>query len=786
VNGNFSESNLQILYLNLIYVQLIIKLNMKKQLLTSRLLLLTGIAFSSIQAVYGAQNKGYTVEFNQTRSSEMQLGFKLNTISISEVTINGTIYSKLNFEGSVNSSKKGYAELPILTSAVQLPSTKNVSVEAIPGNYTEYQLKYPLLPSRGTIYRNQNPALIPYVIDPNSVVDAWYPGNFAEATEPFIYRDVRGTTVSANAIQYNAAKKIVRVYGALTVKMTENNTPAINALETKTRGISSDMAPIYSAMFVNFNRAAFPNEIAAEHGDILIVRTARDAAAIKPYVNWKKQMGYNVFEKEVAVGTNVKSTIATEYSSNKKILYVLLVGDWEDIQCDKGSLSGNSAAPFDPMLGCVVGTDSYMDIYIGRFSAASSADVTAQVSKTISYEKNPSGTWYKTALHIASAEGAGQGDDGEADIAHEDNIWTGKLSKFTYTTKKTAYDPGASASTVSAAVNAGLSVINYTGHGSETAFVTTGFSNSDVGALTNEGKYPFIFSVACVNGSFNAKTCFAEAWLRKANGGAVATIMSTINQPWQPPMRGQDYMNDLLVGGHTYSGSEKGTKTDHGKTHFGAITANALVLMYAESAQQEDLETIKTWTVFGDPSVQVRTDEPKALVASKTDVPVTSFTTNVSVNGSPFANALVSIWDGTNQPFSALTDASGNVTIPHTLAKGTNVTLTITGFNLIPHIEQVTVGTAIAISVNNLNLSNAIAVLPNPNNGEFVFNYSLANNENASIRVLDVLGKVVYSDVLLQNMQSKRIALNHVENGIYFLEFKNSSGSVTKKINIQK
>jgi Propeptide_C25 len=243
----------------------------------------------------------------------MQLGFKLNPISISEVTINGTTYSKLNFEGSINSSQKGYAELPILTSAVQLPATKNVLVEAMPGNYTEYQLKYPLLPSRGTIYRNQNPALIPYVIDPNSVVDAWYPGNFAQATDPFIYRDVRGTTVSVNAIQYNAVKKLVRVYGAITVKMTENNSTAINPLEAQTRAIASDMAPVYDAMFVNFNRAAFPNEITAEHGDILVVRTTRDASAIKPYVNWKKQMGYNVFEKEVAVGTNVKSTIATEY-----------------------------------------------------------------------------------------------------------------------------------------------------------------------------------------------------------------------------------------------------------------------------------------------------------------------------------------------------------------------------------------------------------------------------------------------------------------------------------------
>ena len=52
----------------------------------------------------------------------------------------------------------------------------------------------------------------------------------------------------------------------------------------------------------------------------------------------------------------------------------------------------------------------------------------------------------------------------------------------------------------------------------------------------------FIISVACVNGNFVNSTCFAEAWLRAEDNdeptGAIATLMSTINQSWNPPMRG--------------------------------------------------------------------------------------------------------------------------------------------------------------------------------------------------------------------------------------------------------
>ena len=62
---------------------------------------------------------------------------------------------------------------------------------------------------------------------------------------------------------------------------------------------------------------------------------------------------------------------------------------------------------------------------------------------------------------------------------------------------------------------------------------------------------PFIVSVACINGAFMSSVCFAETWLRKDNGGAVVTWMSTINQPWDPPQRGQDYFYDILTGALT-------------------------------------------------------------------------------------------------------------------------------------------------------------------------------------------------------------------------------------------
>ena len=147
-------------------------------------------------------------------------------------------------------------------------------------------------------------------------------------------------------------------------------------------------------------------------------------------INWKKEKGYNVWKEVVTAGTNVKNLIKQKYNANPAILFVQLVGDWADIKCDIG---GEENAPMDPMLGCVVGTDNFPDIAIGRFSANSDTHVTIQVNKSINYEKNPSGVWYDKAISVASNEGAGIGDDGEIDYQHTNIIYNYKLNPVSYT-----------------------------------------------------------------------------------------------------------------------------------------------------------------------------------------------------------------------------------------------------------------------------------------------------------------------------------------------------------------
>ena len=760
---------------------------MKKMYLRSTIIAVAAMFIFSLIGINGysqikKEKKNYTVEFNQTRNNEMNLTFTLGDYAITKKESSGVTYSYIKSEFGVQTMDKGYAELPMLSASVQLTPDKNVSMEVIYGTYEDINLDYPLLPSKGNLTRAVDPATIPYEIAPASIVDAWYPVNSATIEDPYILRDVRGTNVYVYPMQYNAAKKILRVYNTITVKLTENTTTPINPL-TYNKKVNSEMFNVYKSLFINYNtRANWANEV-GEVGDILIITTSTYAASMNDYIAWKKQMGYNVTLQTVSAGTVVTDNIKTAYTANTKLLYVLLVGDWADIKTPTVSIT-TSADPIDMMMGCVVGTDNYPDIVIGRFSVGSTTHVTTQANKAIAYEKTPekNGTWYKKALGIGSSEGSGQGDDGEMDKTHIGYIYTGRLQPFGYNQLYTAYDPGATASQVSSAVNSGVSVINYCGHGSQTSWGTTGFSSTNVNSLTNAAKLPFIFSVACVNGAYHSGDCFAEAWLRKLNGGAVAALMCTVNQDWQPPMKGQDYFADLIVGGHTYSGSQVGTNTDHGKTHFGSISLNGMILMYAEGGSSA-LNTLKTWAVFGDPSLQVRTDTPKDITLSTEVVYSGSNTYNVKVGGVNFKDALVSIWDGTNAPISGLTDASGNVTLNNTIAFGSSAKLTVTGYNLYTFTKDVTVTSHTALPTEN-SFSNSVIVSPNPASEQVKISIDNAINGTYNVEIMNLAGQVVLSKVFEKNSTylTQEIDLTNLTKGAYLIKFSNNENIGFQKL----
>ena len=447
--------------------------------------------------------------------------------------------------------------------------------------------------------------------------------------------------------------------------------------------------------------------------------------AIAPFVEWKNQKGIDCQLFTTADAgtsyTGIKSFIQSQYDLDDGLTFVQLVGDAAQIP------AYNSDE--DPSYSLLEGSDTYPEIFVGRFSGTTDAHIETQVERTIHYERDiTSGTWLSDGLGIASNQGTG--DQGEYDDEHMDNI-RDKLLAYTYTFVDREYDSnGGSISGAMNTLNDGVSIVNYCGHGSTTSWGNGApLNNSHVNALENDNNLPFIFSVACVVGQFMNTTCFAETWLRATNNttdeptGAIAFYGATINQSWSPPMRGQDHINDLLVGWNYYTGSAIDQKFT-----FGGLSFNGscnMMDIYGAAGQNE----FKHWTIFGDASVMVRTMQPETMTIShNANIPTgsSSFTVNTDTE-----NALVCLYDGSEIIASGYTDVSGDVVLPLDPVPDTpqDLTLTVTAYNKITYIETVPVITASGpyLSIDSYSVSSGGDDLIEPSETAYL-SFTLANS----------------------------------------------------------
>ena len=522
------------------------------------------------------------------------LDYKLGDFTDQPVIIDGRKYSLIALGTESLMQKRGGPALPNVCRSVIIPDDARMVVKVVDAKF--YDIPDVLVaPSKGVILRTQNPDDVPWTFGDVYNADAFYPGELATLREPYILRDYRGVVVEVNPLQYNPVTGTLRVYTNLTVEVVSVGPGQVNVLEGGLGDGELSLAfhRIYKGHFVNYDPGLRYDPL-DETGDMLIICYDSWLTNIQPLVDHKNAIGLNTTAVGVSTignnATSIKSHIQNVYDTSD-LAFVLLVGDAP--QVDTPYAAGGSA---DPTYSLLAGGDHYPDVMVGRFSAQAAAQVDTQVLRTIEYELNEATqeAWFWKGVGIASAQGAGQGDDGEADWQHMNNIRTDLLG-YGYTEVDQIYDTtGATASMVSTAVNAGRGIINYCGHGTTHAWNTTGFSTSYVNALVNDNMLPFIISVACLNGQFNGYTCFAEAWLRATNGaeptGAIGIYASSINQSWAPPMCGQDEVIDRLVAEDYFS--------------FGALCFAGSCQMMVEYGY-DGRNMFDTWHVFGDPSVRV-------------------------------------------------------------------------------------------------------------------------------------------------------------------------------------
>ena len=645
--------------------------------------LLAGVSASEWVDMGGPRPSQPTWNVNSISESNIEISIELNGYH-HEILENGK--NRISFPGGVPILERGAPEMPRMARSIIIPDLANMELSIISSEFIDIPMEN-IEPSKGNLTRDVDPTTIPYTYGKPYETNEFYPSEIAFLRDPYILRSLRGQTIVYQPIQYNPIERMLRVYTSIEISVQQNGQSQINPLTRRPyNGGSREFENMYKDHFINYNTDE-RYDVLSEQGPMLVISYGDFMDEMQTFVDWKNYKGIPTEMVDVAdVGDvdDMAQLIEDQYYENG-IAFVLLVGDIDQIETIRRSNGAGSNSPSDNSLTFVAGNDYYPDLIIGRFSAETGDHVETMVERTIAYEMDPdpSADWYKKGSGFASNQGPG--DDGEDDDEHMDNI-RDLLLDYTYDEVDQIYDPDGTVAQGEAALNDGRSIVNYTGHGSNGSWGNgCPMNNTDVNSLVNMGMYPFIWSVACVNGEFEQGTCFAETWLRATHSdgtptGAIATLMSTVNQAWNPPMEGQDEMNAIFV--ESYS--------DNIKRTFGGLSFNGMNQMNDSYGSQGYDETYY-WTIFGDPSVVVRSDTPTELEVSHSGVIIigaTSLSIETGVSG-----ALVSVSRDGELLSSTYSDPSGNADLEFENALNIpgSVDLVVTAYNKIPYEESINV-----------------------------------------------------------------------------------------------
>ena len=137
-------------------------------------------------------------------------------------------------------------------------------------------------------------------------------------------------------------------------------------------------------------------------------------------------------------------------------------------------------------------------MFVGRFSANSRSELITQIERTLDYEQNAqaSADWYHTTLSVGSNQGPGWG--GLTDDVFLNTVIDPMLLDYTYTNHTGIYHPNQSIQAGIDAINDGVSIINYSGHGWQQGWGNgSPLEISHVNNLNNTGKLPFVITLGC-------------------------------------------------------------------------------------------------------------------------------------------------------------------------------------------------------------------------------------------------------------------------------------------------
>jgi len=289
------------------------------------------------------------------------------------------------------------------------------------------------------------------------------------------------------------------------------------------------------------------------------------------------------------------------------------------------------------------------------------------------------------------------------------------------------------------AIESGIFILNHRDHGMESGWGDPYFTTSHVSGLTNGELLPVVFSINCLTGRFDGMECFAEEFLRKDGGGAVAVFAAT-------RVSYSGYNDYLCRGFYDAQWPDFDTEvgTDVAMYTLGELLNYGKVYMsqtWGDPWGYEEL-TFRLFHVFGDPSIEIWTALPQDL---QVDYTLSAGTMEIVVDSSAGAieDALVCLSQESGFYAKGRTDSSGTIILDTTSAIiEEEITLVVSAHNYLPY--------------SNTFLLNQMPAIPNKPEGqttgkpntEYLFTTSTIDPDDDQVYYMWRWGDETYSEWL--------------------------------------
>ena len=526
----------------------------------------------------------------------------------------------------------------------------------------------------------ESPAVVPDI----APYEGGFPPEVVETGEVRVYRGRSVAEVGVYPVRYDWKNGVVRACSKIVYRVTFGEGGLRSAPEGRIAPDDSFLdnttlnGNVGAAGYEMFRSAG---DTGSAGKDYLILSTPEFEEAVRRLADWKRTLGFGVHTRLRGDWTpeRIKSAVKEVYRSAPSLYYLLIVGDHDDVPAEDmaRTIVNNKGYAFDYRYvtdyyyGCVDGEgDVLADLYRGRLPVSTAMEAVTVVDKIIRYERNPvrDAAFYDMGLHCAyfedcfpdGTDGPGDGIEDKRFTLTSEEVRNYMLSKgktvnrvyfaYDYNYSETDnYPPptfwnkgefawgdsipvelqrpyfawdGDSADIVRY-IDEGAFYVLYRGHGTDSTWVQPHFTGDNILSLANGDRLPVVFSINCETGSFQEDDCFAEVFLRKKGGGAVAVYAAT-EKSWPG-------YNDAMVIGmfdaiwpdpgvdsklYNFLGMTTSPSRLRETTRLGEILDQGLRRMeetWGQSWKGNSISTQFTREIFhcfGDPGMRIYTDTP--------------------------------------------------------------------------------------------------------------------------------------------------------------------------------